>query len=461
MFDYYIQSYNDFVASPYYEPTLVFLGYAYNVVTAFAFIWAPLWMWDVLEPMLQKLKRAEFLKKLEFTTLEIRVPRNIDKSPLAMELVLQALHQPFKPTNRLEKITKGKVNSWFSLEMVSTEGAVHFYVYTPKEYVKLITTHLYSQYPDVEVHETPDYVTKVPFGRDKEEWDLHGTEFILSKADPYPIKTYVDYGLDKLDLKEEFKIDPMTVVLEYLGSIGRGQHAWIQIMIQAHEERYEVKGQSRDWDKLIIYQDYEGFKKSKPKGRDWGKFFEGKWWEVGSEDWMKFVTNNWWTPATQDWKKEADSLIKALKEKAGDKMSAVQRKEIEAMERSVTKNGFDVGIRALYIARKDKYDPSNIAGLMGVLKQFSSVELNGFKDNNVTKIDKKQKIYNDADLVKAKKKMFDKYLRRGFFYEKGKPFVLNTEELATIFHFPGRVSATPTFSRIESRKAEPPSNLPI
>ncbi len=439
MFDYYVQTYQSFLASPYYEPTMVLLGYAYNIVTAFAFIWAPLWMWEVLESTLQKQKRAAFLQKMEFTLLEIRVPRNIDKSPLAMELVLHALHQPFKPTNRLEKITKGKVNSWFSLEMVSTEGAVHFYIYTPKEFVKHVTNHLYSQYPDIEVRETVDYVTKVPFGRDKEEWDLHGAEFILSKPDPYPIKTYVDYGLDKLDLKEEFKIDPMTVVLEYLGAIERGQHAWIQILIQAHEERY----------------------KGKPKDREWDKFWGEYWWKIGSEDWMKFVTNNWWTPPTQDWKKEADKVIKEIKDKAGDKMSSIQRKEIEAIERSITKLGFDVGIRAIYLARKDRYDTANIAGLMGIMKQFSSLELNGFKDNNVTKKDAKRDIKTDADLMKAKKKMFDAYLRRGFFYEKGKPFVLNTEELATIFHFPGRVSATPTFSRIESRKAEPPSNLPI
>jgi hypothetical protein len=41
------------------------------------------------------------------------------------------------------------------------------------------------------------------------------------------------------------------------------------------------------------------------------------------------------------------------------------------------------------------------------------------------------------------------------------PFVLNTEELATIYHFPGRVAETPTFGRIEAKKGEPPSNLPI
>ena len=48
------------------------------------------------------------------------------------------------------------------------------------------------------------------------------------------------------------------------------------------------------------------------------------------------------------------------------------------------------------------------------------------------------------------------------FFPSGKPqiFVVSSEELATLFHFPGMVSETPTFKRIESRIAKPPSNLP-
>ncbi|OHB13689.1 MAG: hypothetical protein A2Y49_02110 [Candidatus Zambryskibacteria bacterium RIFCSPLOWO2_12_39_8] len=59
--------------------------------------------------------------------------------------------------------------------------------------------------------------------------------------------------------------------------------------------------------------------------------------------------------------------------------------------------------------------------------------------------------------------MLDAYKRREYFFKpyKRKHFVLNTEELATLFHFPGQVSTTPTFTRIESKKAEAPANLPI
>ena len=38
--------------------------------------------------------------------------------------------------------------------------------------------------------------------------------------------------------------------------------------------------------------------------------------------------------------------------------------------------------------------------------------------------------------------------------------VLNTEELATLWHFPGQILKVPTFERIESKEASPPTNLP-
>lgn len=41
--------------------------------------------------------------------------------------------------------------------------------------------------------------------------------------------------------------------------------------------------------------------------------------------------------------------------------------------------------------------------------------------------------------------------------------ILNSEELATMFHFPVRTSGmiTPTLEKVESKKAGPPANLPI
>ena len=40
-------------------------------------------------------------------------------------------------------------------------------------------------------------------------------------------------------------------------------------------------------------------------------------------------------------------------------------------------------------------------------------------------------------------------------------YVLNTEELATLWHFPGQIMRVPSLERIESKEASPPPNLPI
>ena len=63
--------------------------------------------------------------------------------------------------------------------------------------------------------------------------------------------------------------------------------------------------------------------------------------------------------------------------------------------------------------------------------------------------------------------MLDAYQLRDYFHksdykDKDRPFfVLNTEELATIYHFPGLVAQTPSLNRVDTRKATPPDNLPV
>jgi len=88
----------------------------------------------------------------------------------------------------------------------------------------VIESSIYAQYPEVEIYETEDYVHDVPMnaGQPDSDWDLWGATLELTKADPYPIKTYIDYGLDK-DPKEEFKNDPLATLIELLGSLKQGE----------------------------------------------------------------------------------------------------------------------------------------------------------------------------------------------------------------------------------------------
>jgi len=41
-----------------------------------------------------------------------------------------------------------------------------------------------------------------------------------------------------------------------------------------------------------------------------------------------------------------------------------------------------------------------------------------------------------------------------------KKIILNTEELATVYHIPSKVMEVPMLQRIPAKKVEPPSGLP-
>lgn len=58
---------------------------------------------------------------------------------------------------------------------------------------------------------------------------------------------------------------------------------------------------------------------------------------------------------------------------------------------------------------------------------------------------------------------FDYPFPFSIFLPSGNPklFVMSAEELATIYHFPGLVSETPSFKRVDSKIAKPPANLPV
>ena len=146
------------------------------------------------------------------------------------------------------------------------------------------------------------------------------------------------------------------------------------------------------------------------------------------------------------------------------KLTKGEQEVISAIERSVGKLGFDCGIRAIYLCKKEQFHPSNIKALGGLFRPFTSNNLNGFTlVGNTFGKDYPWQDYNDIRWTMKREEMFDAYKHRGWFHvpHKKKPFVLTTEELATIYHFPGGVAQTPTFGRIPSRKSEAPINLPV
>lgn len=374
--------------------------------------------------------RSKNFLKIKRTLLEIRLPKDTFKSPLAMEVFLQSLHNT-SDGSAYKQYWSGETRPWYSLEIVSVEGRVKFYIWTEDARKHGVMSALYSQFPDAEIHEVEDYTSGVHY--DPETMKVWAAEFVLTKEDPYPIKTYVDYGLDK-DPKEEFKVDPLLPMLEFFGSVGPNQQIWMQVLIRAHKKEQRKPGH--------------------------------------------------WFKKTDKWKDEAQELINEImirdaKTKVMGKspeegqfpvtptLSPGEQKVVEAIERSMTKLPFDVGLRFIYVAKKEAFNtPFGIGGVIGNMKQFNTEHLNGFKPNGDVwhpRLGDPWKDFKDIRRNRFSHEAIAMYKRRSFFYApyKGTPMVLNTEELATLYHFPGSVAATPTLERIPSKRGDAPSNLPV
>ncbi len=403
-----------------------------NVLYYASVIVVPLFLLFVVWDLWMVYIRAAFVASKTFVVLEVKLPREVFKSPHAAEFFITALSQGSGEKNWFEVYWQGKMRAWFSLEITSIDGAVRFFIWTRSDFKNLIEANIYSQYPGIEIYEVPDYTLPVKY--DSKTDSLWGAEFALTKPDAFPIKTYIDYGMDK-NPEEEYKIDPMTPLIEFLGGLGHGANVWIQIIVRRH------KDEERDPD---------------AKWKFWKKK-DLRWKEAAQVEINKILE------PTKGVKDADGKLIPGTNRRLSD----VESDTIKALGRSVSKNGYDVGIRAMYVAPKDVWKADNLSGIIGGITHFNS-HMNGFKPVR----DSEERYTHPLFVWKKRREkkrdserqdLLDAYKRRAYFYKpmKSPHFILNSEELATMYHFPGIVSATPTFTRIESKKSQAPANLPI
>lgn len=390
----------------------------------FAVLWIPAILIPVAWGFWVRYTRRDWLSKQKFAVLEIKLPQETFKSPAAMELVLNALIQTGGEGTQVDRYWDGKARPWCSLEITSINGEVKFFIWCFDNQKNFIMANLYASYPDIAVHEVEDYTIDV--ARTIDKWDMWACEYKLVKPDPYPIKTYVDYGLDK-DPDEELKVDPLSAFIEILGSVKKEDQIWFQFIVRAHKAEVNV------------------FNKKQPD----------KWADEAKAEIKKIIEET----AVED--KEGNKTPNMTKLTEGKK------DRIKALERSVGKPGFDVGIRAINLVPKGRGGFS-IGILKGGFRPFGSNEHNGLAPIG-TEFDYPWQDRKGKKVAYWKSLLFDAYRKRSYFHPPYTEFdiptqkimVLNTEELATLYHLPGSTVRTPALKRIPSKRADAPANLPI
>lgn len=120
-----------------------------------------LFIWGLLY-VLYKMYRGEiehqFVHSQEWIFLNIKVPKENTTSTLAVESIFGQMHALHSSLTFAQRYVEGKIQLWYSLEIVSLGGKISFIIRAPKKMRELVEASFYAQYPNAEITEVEDYM---------------------------------------------------------------------------------------------------------------------------------------------------------------------------------------------------------------------------------------------------------------------------------------------------------------
>ncbi len=374
-------------------------------------------------------QRYKFLTSLDWQSLEVRLPKEILKTPKAMEQIFANLYSVLrKEISFFEKNFKGVVQEWFSFEIVAFNNEIKFFIRTPARFRNLIESQIYAQYPEAEIYLTEDYLENFKSHQLFTEYDFGQILLELEKENPYPILTYPFFE----EKEEEKRVDPLANILEALNNLKESQLGFIQILLKPVKEDWKKEGQE------IVEALGGGRAPTKMDLIDhiveWLKNFIQAWFEAPS----------WGGP-------------KAGEPSDFTKLSPGTIEIIKAIERKISKLGFEIGLRINLLSPKEIFERSQLETIAATFFQFNTQHLNAFKKTNPIKLKHFKFFLKKRRLKMVEKALFEAAKGRAF---PSKTFILNSEELATIYHFPTSMVKTPSILRPKAKQVEPPPELP-
>lgn len=334
---------------------------------------------------------------VESDLLILEIPKANEKSELAAEQLFASLHGILRDKEEL-RLNHG-LQEHLSFEVGSVDGQIRFYTWVPRTLRSFVEGQIYSQYPSVQIREADeDYVT-----HESKHSVVYSSEIILTDSEMLPIKTF-----------QNFEVDPLAGITGALAKLeSTGEEVWIQILARPIKDDWHKS--SERW--------ISGVKKGKSSS------FLGS----GADfTWLTGILEALWKPPEAG--AGSSDGTKELSERDKTRVSEAEKK--------ATKLGYQVKIRLVYLGESTANAHLRMQAIVGTFKQFNSTNLNGFKVSGAS--------FKKDDLSKYRNREFN---------DKG--FILNIEELASVFHLPHTNVETPNVVWASSKTSEPPSKLPI
>lgn len=413
----------------------------------FAVGWIPIFIvlvWGFGQVWLD-IRKDEYKKTMKWILLAIDVPRLSEQSPKAMENVFTAISGTASTPTWKDKWVHGmhSIKSRFSFELVSEGGYIQYYIRCRDRFRDLVEASIYAQYPDAEISVVNDYVDKVPTTYPNEyDWHVWGTELKLKKLTYFPLRTWMEF--EHMSVTQGGLKDPLAVMLEQLSRFQIGEQLWIQIVLEPGNQ---------DWkDEAEAYIKEQSGEKAKPKASVLDSLLQMLLWLPSAvvEAFTQVSLLQVFGYGPEEVKKDEKPPIQNI----------LRKNQTEAVAKKAQKVGLHCKIRVLYFGKTAVFKRGwRVAMIKGIFQQFAKQDVNSFVlDKKVTPQDDYFWLLWSHD--RRLNRLVEAYKKRDFTMGTSS-FVLNTEELASIFHFPSIDIKAPLVKKTESRRAEPPAGLPM
>lgn len=299
-------------------------------------------------------------------------------------------------------ITKGmKVKLYgqrhFSLEIIAKDGLVRYYAVVPIALVETVKQAIQSSYPTARIEEkNEENIFEGGNGVDA----ISGAELTLNKDYYLPIATY-----------EDTRRDAQMAILNALSAVGKNEGAAVQILFRPAQKDWSSRGKQ-------YMEDIQKGKKKTTGGAMFGQLL------------IDIIRAPFEPPAERE-------------EKKTEVITNVKQEEMTAITNKMRFPAFETLIRVIASSSDVSRSEAIVGGIISAFSQFNSPELNGFKVN----------------MMKDPKKLAVDYTFR-FFPLKLSSSILNSVELASIFHLPEQ-SAIPN-SQVErqlTKQVDGPAKL--
>ena len=386
-----------------------------------------------------------WFQRQKWVFLKIVGPRDSEKSQLTFEQMFNQIHSMHSSFNFVEKYIMGDMQIWFTWEITSIGGAIANYVSVIERHRDTIEAAIYSQFPDAEIGETEDYMPKLPHWHPDADFDIYAFDFIQKKDPAYPIRTYREF---EHSTAETF-VDPVVGIWEELGKINQHEMFIMQ---------YIFKPLDDDWKKHAqhLVDKLKGAPEHSSEPTLIGEIFRRS---------LRGLVNIFIPgspveegPVHHDTPPRSQMIF----------LTDQERGSLQAVETKLSKLSYAVKIRCLYIAPKAKFTPGPIyTAVIGAIKSVTSSHLNALKPDtdHWTKVKPWLLPKWEKPIIQLRlnhrKLHFLHAMRLRWFFGGPHAAILNTEEIATILHFPTLESKVPPVEKVQAVKAQPPAELPV